>query len=122
MIRRIIEIDQDKCNGCGACSDACHEGAIAMVDGKAKLTTIAMALGIVSQSAPQAQSPLWSGRLQPMMKLLFWNRRKSRKKSCPAAAPAPPQKLSGGRISRRKPVCTGSPSCVNGRFRSSWFR
>ena len=37
MIRRIIEIDQDKCNGCGACSDACHEGAIAMVDGKAKL-------------------------------------------------------------------------------------
>ena len=37
MIRRIIEIDQDKCNGCGACSDACHEGAIAMVDGKARL-------------------------------------------------------------------------------------
>ena len=37
MIRRIIEIDQDKCNGCGACSEACHEGAIAMVDGKAKL-------------------------------------------------------------------------------------
>ena len=37
MIRRIIEIDQDKCNGCGACSDTCHEGAIAMVDGKAKL-------------------------------------------------------------------------------------
>ena len=37
MIRRIIEIDQEKCNGCGACADACHEGAIAMVDGKAKL-------------------------------------------------------------------------------------
>ena len=37
MIRRIIEIDQDKCNGCGACAAACHEGAIAMVDGKAKL-------------------------------------------------------------------------------------
>ena len=28
MIRRIIEIDQDKCNGCGACAAACHEGAI----------------------------------------------------------------------------------------------
>ena len=37
MIRRIIEIDQEKCNGCGACADACHEGAIAMVDGKARL-------------------------------------------------------------------------------------
>ncbi len=37
MKRRIIEIDQDKCNGCGACAAACHEGAISMVDGKAKL-------------------------------------------------------------------------------------
>ena len=37
MVRRIIQIDQDKCNGCGACAAACHEGAIGMVDGKAKL-------------------------------------------------------------------------------------
>ena len=37
MIRRIIEIDEDKCNGCGACAAACHEGAIGMVNGKAKL-------------------------------------------------------------------------------------
>lgn len=37
MKRRIIEIDPDKCNGCAACAAACHEGAIAMVDGKAKL-------------------------------------------------------------------------------------
>ncbi len=37
MIRKIIQIDQDKCNGCGACAAACHEGAIAMVDGKALL-------------------------------------------------------------------------------------
>ena len=37
MKRRIIEIDQDKCNGCGACAAACHEGAISMVDGKATL-------------------------------------------------------------------------------------
>ena len=37
MKRRIIEINQEKCNGCGACAAACHEGAIAMVDGKAQL-------------------------------------------------------------------------------------
>ena len=37
MIRRIIEIDQKKCNGCGLCASACHEGAIGMVDGKAAL-------------------------------------------------------------------------------------
>lgn len=37
MIRKIIEINEEKCNGCGLCADACHEGAIGMVDGKAKL-------------------------------------------------------------------------------------
>ena len=37
MIRKIIQIDEEKCNGCGACADACHEGAIGMVNGKAKL-------------------------------------------------------------------------------------
>ena len=38
MIRTIIRIDEGRCNGCGACAAACHEGAIAMVNGKAKLT------------------------------------------------------------------------------------
>lgn len=37
MIRKIIKIDESKCNGCGACAAACHEGAIGMVDGVAKL-------------------------------------------------------------------------------------
>ncbi len=37
MIRKIITIDQEKCNGCGACATACHEGAIAMINGKATL-------------------------------------------------------------------------------------
>ena len=37
MIRKIITIDKEKCNGCGLCADACHEGAIGIVDGKAQL-------------------------------------------------------------------------------------
>ena len=38
MVRKIIHIDREKCNGCGACAAACHEGAIEMIDGAAVLT------------------------------------------------------------------------------------
>ena len=48
MIRRIIEIDEDKCNGCGLCADACHEDAIGMVDGK---ESINLSVDVISYGA-----------------------------------------------------------------------
>ena len=39
MVRNIIEIDEEKCNGCGLCVDACHEGALQLIDGKARLVS-----------------------------------------------------------------------------------
>lgn len=39
VTRQVIQIDEEKCNGCGLCVDACHEGAIQMVDGKARLVS-----------------------------------------------------------------------------------
>lgn len=40
MIRKIVSIDEEKCTGCGLCANACHENAIAMVNGKARLITL----------------------------------------------------------------------------------
>ena len=50
MIRQIIHIDEEKCNGCGICADACHEGAIDIVDGNARMP------------ATKVRSTLWTGR------------------------------------------------------------
>ena len=90
MVRRIIEIDQEKCNGCGACAAACHEGAIGMVDGKAKLLRDDYCDGLGDCLPTHLVPPntLWSGRPPPM------TRQRSRPKRppetrCPAAAPAP---------------------------------
>ena len=68
MIRRIIQIDREKCNGCGACAEACHEGAIAMVDGKAELMRddYCDGLGDCLPASPRARSPLWSAKRRPM--------------------------------------------------------
>mgnify|MGYP000573884428 CR=1 FL=1 len=48
MIRKIIHIDEEKCNGCGICATACHEGAIDIIDGKAKLVREHFCDGLVT--------------------------------------------------------------------------
>ena len=64
MIRRIIHIDEEKCNGCGLCADACHEGAIGMVEGKARLLRedYCDGLGDCLPSCPGGKAP---GRFVP---------------------------------------------------------
>ena len=70
MIRKIIQIDEEKCNGCGACADACHEGAIGIVDGKAKLLRddYCDGLGDCLPTCPTGAIPLWNEKLLPTMK------------------------------------------------------
>ena len=58
MIRRVIQIDEEKCNGCGICVTACHEGAIGMVDGKARLMIIATDWEIAFQIVRPVRSVL----------------------------------------------------------------
>lgn len=72
MIRKIIRIDKEKCNGCGACADACHEGAIDIINGKAELVENISVTdwGIASRSVPQVPFPLRNGKHLNMMKRL----------------------------------------------------
>ena len=75
MIRRIIQIDEEKCNGCGACAEACHEGAIGMVNGKATLLRddYCDGLGDCLPTCPTGAisfKNLWREKLPPMMKKL----------------------------------------------------
>ena len=82
MIRKIIHIDEEKCNGCGLCATACHEGAIDIINGKAKLVreNFCDALATACRAAPPVPLPLKSGKLPLTTRQRC--RRTKRKKSC----------------------------------------
>ena len=104
MIRKIIHIDEEKCNGCGACAAACHEGAIAMVEGKARLTRedYCDGLGDCLPTCPTGA--------------ITFDEREAPAYDHAAVLAAKQEKASFS-CSRRLPAI-----CPNGRYRLNWFR
>lgn len=95
MIRRVIEIDEDRCNGCGICAHACHEGAIEIVDGKAKLMRddFCDGLGDCLPSCPQGAISFVEREAAAYNEAAVEEHKNRR--SAQAAAPARPQHHAG---------------------------
>ena len=129
MVRRIIEIDQEKCNGCGACAAACHEGAIGMVDGKAVLlrddycdivwetacppapTGAIIVCGAEAAAYDEAAS--WQRRRRPWKGTAL--RQAPPSGGCPAGGPGPRPAVASPFPRRRR---RGVPPGLSGRCRS----
>ena len=124
MLRKIITIDQEKCNGCGLCAQACHEQAIGMVDGKAALLRddYCDGLGDCLPVCPTNAITFEVREAAAYDKLPFWSIKPARKLIFPAAAPAhrPVYCISRNLHQRSRQPRPKTASYSNGLSRSSW--
>lgn len=132
MKRQIIHIDQEKCNGCGACAAACHEGAIAMIGGKATLMRddYCDGMGDCLPHCPTGAITFEQREAAPYNEAAVQAARQHKAAHtpgcpgsapkamhvCPAAWPRPCTPPRQGRAPRRRPPA----SCASGPCRSSW--
>ena len=145
MIRKIIHIDEEKCNGCGLCATACHEGAIDIINGKAKLVRENFcdgfgdclpgcptgAITFEEREAPAydeaaVQENKKKKELQEKMKHLHEGgcpgsrmRMLEQPEAAESAVAAPVQPVSR-QLDLNRPVAQAGDRLHRGRFRSSW--